>query len=230
MIRLFATDLPAPPAFERWVFEQPIPLAAACLAAGIGISIALSRRGETRRAILAGLLFATLSATVFLTGLFTTTTRERLTELTSEFIRRVIAADADWASEHIADSLIVVSAGEGYVGFGKPQLVDTIRGFDYFRTEEWHEKPRGAAIDAEGLARTQTTVRIKAGYLQSQMIPSTWEFTWNRTNEDRWLLTRLECLTMWGQPPKINWERDARSLGNFKPGRPSAGGLQPERN
>jgi hypothetical protein len=175
-------------------------------------------------------VFAGLSIAVFLSGLFVTTTREVVADLTSEFLRRVIASDAEWAEPRIADRLIVASAGEIYDGFGKTELVAAIRGFSAFGAQDWSEKRRGATVDAEGLARTQSTVHIRAAYIQSQMIPSTWEFTWSRAADGGWQLTRLECLTMWGQPPRIHWERDARNLGRFQPGRPSAGGLRPERH
>lgn len=208
-----AAELPPAPAVERWVLEQPWPLAVALGALGVGIFMAMNRRGETRRGLAFGGAFAALGVAAVMLGTLFETTREHVAQLTDRLIDSVFAQDAEWAGHHLADGLVVASAGEIYDGFGKPELLATIRGFAAFRTEQWSRKLRGAALDGEGVARTRATIKVKARFTGSIELPSTWEFTWRRTGDERWVLVRLECLSIWGQPPTYNWERDARSIG-----------------
>lgn len=222
---LLVADLPPSPAFDRWVLEQPIPLAAACIVAGVAVAIALHRRGELKRGLIGGSALLMFGAAVLTIGFIVETPRERLRNLTSEFVARVFAADGDWASAHLSDSLVVASAGEVYTSLGKEQLVASIRNFAMFHTTEWSEKSRGATIDGDGIGRTQSTLKVTAGYIGNQMLPSTWEFTWRRGPGDEWRISRLECVSMWGQPPRMNWERNARNIANLKPG---SGGLKPD--
>lgn len=223
---LLLSDLPPAPPFDRWVLEQPVPLAAACLIAAFAVMVILQRRGDTKRGLIGGGVLVLVGVAVLATGMLIQTPRERLTRLTSEFIRRVFAADAVWAEATLADALVIASGGQVYDTFGKEQLVATIHNFGAFDTREWAERPRGSAIDGEGLGRTHSTIRVSAAYMGNQTIPSTWEFTWRRPHpKDSWQVTRIECLTMFGRPPRYNWERDARMIANSKPG---AGGLKPD--
>lgn len=222
---LFLADLPPAPAFDRWVLEQPIPLAAVCFVMGVAAAIALHRRGELKRGLIGGASLALLGAAVLTAGFVVETPRERLRGLTSEFVRRVFAADGDWASAHLSDSLVVASAGDEYTSLGKEQLVASIRNFAMFGAREWSQKSRGSTIDGDGIGRTQTTLKVRAGYIGDQMLPSTWEFTWRRGPGDEWKVSRLECVTMWGQPPRFDWEQSARNIANLKSG---SGGLKPD--
>lgn len=216
-------DLPASPAFDRWVLEQPLPVAAVCGVLGIAVGLMLARRGEHRRGMVAGIVLVLAGAAVLAAGALVETTRERLSATTAELVRCAFAADAERAETLIADSLVVASAGDAFESLSKDDLVGAIRGFEAFGTEEWSHRPRGASIDGEGIGRTQSTIRVKAVYLGNQTMPSTWEFTWKRQPDGRWLLTRLECVSMWGQPPRIDWERDVRVLAGMKGRRPRTG-------
>ncbi|MBL8746831.1 MAG: hypothetical protein JNK58_10805 [Phycisphaerae bacterium] len=222
---LALSELPPSPPFDRWVLEQPLPLSAACVVAGIAVMVALHRRGEMKRGALVGSVLMLVGVGVLALGMLIETPRERLRALTSEFVRRVFLADGDWAAAHLSDSLVVASAGEAYRRLGKAELVASIRNFAMFRAKEWSERSRGSVLDGDGIGRTQSTVRVTAGYIGNQMIPSTWEFTWRRGAGDQWQITRLECLTMWGQPPRMDWESAAINIARLDSG---SGGLRPD--
>lgn len=220
-------ELPPPPAFDRWVLEQPLPLAAVCFFVAVAVVIALRRRGELKRGLIGGAILAFTGAGVLAAGMLVETPRERLSFLTAEFIRRVFAADAEWAEKTLSDPLMIASAGQVFDSMGKEQLLATIRNFEAFGTREWTQKSWGSAIDGEYSGRTQATIRVSARYLGNQTLPSTWEFTWRLGRDGEWVITRIECLTMFGQPPRMNWERDARNIANTKPG-DGKGGLRPD--
>lgn len=222
---MLATDLPTPPPFDRWVLEQPIPVAAICVLAGAAVFVALVRRGQTRRGLLGCTVLTIMGLGALAAGYLIETPRETLSRLTSRFVSSVFAADADWAGEHLADSLVVASAGTVYLSLGKKELVDSIRNFEMFRTREWSAKIRGASIDGESVGRTQSTIKVAAGFIGNLTLPSTWEFTWRRGPDGKWTISRLECISMWGQPPTMNWEREAIGIARLKPG---SGSLKPD--
>lgn len=222
---LLVSELPPPPPFDRWVLEQPLPLAVACIVAGLAVAWTLRDRGDVRRGVIGGSLLVLFGAGVLAAGFLIETPREHLQKLTSEFVKRVFAADGDWTGAHLSDSLVVASGGEEYRNLGKEQLVASIRNFAMFRTREWSEKSRGSAMDGTEIGRTESTLKVTAGYIGNQMLPSTWEFTWRRSPDDQWQISRLECISMWGSPPRMDWERAAINIAKMSPG---TGGLKPD--
>jgi len=218
---ILGADLPAPPAWERWILEQPIPAAVALTAVGVVLFFILGQRGQVRQGVMAAVGGVVLGLGVLAIGMFVTTTREHLRAQTEEWLTHVFAADAENAAPTLSEQLTAASAGRILEGFNKPMMVSIISGFDGFRVKEWDKKFRGAVIDGDGIGRTQVTLRVVGGFTNSGMMPSTWEFTWRRSGDGTWHITRLECLSLWGQTPPSNWHEQAR---RFTRQRGSSGG------
>lgn len=224
-----AADLAPAPAFDRWVLEQPWPAAVVLAVAGVIVCAALVRRGEMRRGVVGGAIFALLGCAVLLAGTLIDTRREQAARKTSEFIRAFEAADAPWAERHLSESVVVASGGEIYSTLGRAQLVAMFRNAGWFGIEGTSEKRRGAAVSGPGVVRTQSTVSVRSDRTGFGISYSTWEFTWRQRGAEGWSLVRLECLSMNGQPP-IEWEGIARGLGAVRDAEPSddEGGLRPD--
>lgn len=225
LVQPILADLP-PPFFERWVLEQPIPLAVVLAAAAAVVMAALVRRGRGRAGAVAAGVLLVLAGGVLLLGYVVRTPRERLADLTVEFVQRCFASDRAGVSERVDSGLIVASAGEAFTRFAKAELVALVGNFHALRVRDWRGRGMGAAMEAPDLGRTRFTLRVRTDFLGDQPMPSTWEFTWRRSGEGEWRLIRLECLTMWGRPPTRDWETDALRFARMRPG--ESGGLRPD--
>jgi len=221
---MLGADLPSPPAWERWILEQPIPAAVMLVVFGLILFFILAQRGQLRHGMIAGVSGIALGVVVLVIGYSVTTTREHLRSLTDEWLVDVFAADSAGAGALLSEQLTAASSGRILDGFSKPQMVAIINGFDGFRVREWDTKFRGAVIDGDGIGRTQVTLRVVGGFTQNAMMPSTWEFTWRRATDGSWRMTRLECLSLWGQQPPSNWHEEARRFTGRSGS--SGGGLQ----
>lgn len=223
-----SSELPAAPFFDRWVLEQPLPLAAAFLTASALVLFLQFRRGQAKAAAVPSGVLAALGVAVLLTGFLVTTSRELLTGRTTAWVQRVFAAQADEAQRDLSESLVIASGGVMFEGFGRDELTAIIAGFAGLEVTGWDQRPRGAVLDAPNLARVHLTIRARSTYFGDGQatLPSTWEFTWRRTGSqgvdqsgDQWQIVRLECLTMWGQPPRLSWREDATRLSRRLPGK-----------
>jgi hypothetical protein len=69
---------------------------------------------------------------------------------------------------------------------------------------------RGALVDdpSLGSARTRFTVRTDFGpgaIVANQTVYSSWELSFSRTPSGQWAITGLECLSVLGQRPDLQW-------------------------
>ncbi len=206
---IIASELPAPPALERWFLEQPLPAIIALILLGTVALFIHHQRAQTRRglAFFAGALAA--AAAVFTLATFITTRREEVSARTNAFLASIEAADAKAVREMLDDPLVIASAGEQVDEFTRDTLLAVVANFRAFRVQDMSFRPRGAAIEGPTVARTQTTIRA-AVMGDARPFYSTWEFTWRQAGDKAWKLTRLECLTMYGQTPNLSWARYAR--------------------
>ncbi len=225
---VLAAELPSSSGFQRWVLEQPEPLALALVAAGVAGFVALNRRSARGMGALLLGLGVTLAAGLWLVGFLIQTDRERLAEVTARLIRAVPASDAKGVDALLAPEVVVASSGQVVTRrFGRREILGAVAGFAWFKIDEWYQRPDGAALDGPNSARTRAVVRVRSSYYDSTLIPMTWEFTWRRvappTRDDAgWRLARMEMLTMWGREPTARWPdlalRAAGWAGSDRPG------------
>lgn len=210
---MLGADLPSPPALERWLFEQPIPVAAGFVVLGAAMLVAMQRRGRLHAGAVMAAACALLSAAVFIGAMLITTTREELTERTRRWVARAVAADADGAGADLDDHIVLASGGEVIKAATKDDLLDVVRGMHAMKLHEWSQRARGAEADGGGGGgRTQVTVKAVTEITGDAPWYSTWEFTWRRSGASDWRITRLECLTVYGRAPQMSWYDQARRL------------------
>lgn len=212
-VTLFAAaDLRDPPFIDRWVLEQPWAAAAVVFVAGSLLFWALQRRSQGR-AGLVGLLTAALAAAgILAAGLLIETDRELLARRTTELVAAVAAGDTVTADRLLSDGLVTLSAGDEISGFGKPEVMAVVRGFDGLGLTKWSQKPAGAGMDNRTVGRTRVTVKVEEAGGEKVFLPSTWEFAWVKHNDGSWKVSRVECLTMFGRPPSPSWAGEARRM------------------
>lgn len=215
-----ASEIPSPPALERWFLEQPLPAVIALVLLGAVALFVHHQRARTSR----GLLFLAVSiiaaAGVFTLATVVTTRREEVSARTTSLLSSIERADAKTVGEMLDDPLVIASAGAEIDGFNRDTFLAVVAGFKTFRVQEMSFRPRGAAIQGPTVARAQTTIRAAVAG-DAQPFYSTWEFTWRLSGEKVWKLTRLECLTIYGKPPSTSWASFARQAVSS----PSVGGV-----
>jgi len=209
---LAAADLRDPSFVDRWVLEQPWATASVLLVAGVLLFWALQQRAKAGRGLVALALGALLAAGVVIAGTLIETDRERLTRQTTELVSAVAASDTATADRLLSDGLITLSAGEEVSGFGKPEVMAVVRGFDGFGLTRWTQQYAGAGMDNRTVGRTRVTVKVEEAGGQKVFLPSTWEFAWVKHNDGTWKVSRIECLTMFGRPPSRSWVGEARQM------------------
>lgn len=226
-----ASDLPSPPAWERWILEEPLMAAGALLVCGLIGLVVMNQRGRLKAGL--GLLVGLAAAGGVVLGVGTAvqTDRETLEQVTERLILAVTNSDVATADELIHERLVIASAGTVVPGaFTKADALSAVKGYAWFRIDEWSQRPDGAVMDGPNVGRTRSVVRAKSSfYGDSTFIPTTWEFTWERGAGDRWRLTRVEMVSMWGQQPPQGWARMARAAAAAGPtnGAPSGSGPSP---
>lgn len=219
-----AADLPPAPAWERWVLEQPIPLAVAFVAVGVILMIVSMQRDQARRGVICFGVSLVAGAALLGVGAAVQTDREAMTRETWRLVHAVTRSDVSTVDQLLDDRLVIASAGSAIPGeIGKPQALDTVRGFEWFKIDEWSYRPNGAVLDGPNAGRTQAIIRVRSSTLETTLIPMTWEFTWARLPDDTWKVTRLEFLSIWGRKPPESWPRMAHAAAAWQSrGRPQS--------
>lgn len=212
-LALLAADLPAPPAWERWLLERPLAAAGVLVVCGVVGLIVMNQRGRLKAGF--GLLVGLCAAggVVWGIGAAVQTDREILEAATKRLILAVTNSDVPTADQMIHDRLVIAGAGTVIPGaFGKADALAAVKGYKWFRIDEWSERPDGAVLDGPNVGRTRSVVRAKSSfYGDSTFVPMTWEFTWGRGADGAWRVTRVELVSMWGQSPPEGWARNLRA-------------------
>lgn len=210
-VALLAADLPAPPAFEHWVLERPLPLALTVALVGVAAMVRLAQRGQIARGgVVLGVAVA-LGGALLVIGAAVRTDREAIQEATRTLIRAVAQSDVETVGAMLDDRLVVASAGAVVLDEdAKREALRAVAGFEWFEIDHWSQRPEGAVMDGADVGRTRAVVRASSSNFQTGTIPMTWEFTWGRAAGNEWRVTRIELLTTWGQPPHHNWIGFAR--------------------
>ena len=199
-------DLPSGPALDRWLFEAPLPTAVALAVAGVVAAVLLARQGKGRSAGIAAVAGFAVGGAVLLVGSAVETTRERVAAMTDDLVASVVDADVGAVRAATSDSLTLVSGG-ALLDLGADFLVGVTAGMDG-EIESYTSRRRGVELrgENEAVARVSLSTRHPArtgAYTGS--VGSSWDFTWRRGADDAWRLVRLECLSVFGQPPRREW-------------------------
>ncbi len=197
MFRVLAQVGLEPPAFdiidrapliERIFLEQPLPLAFGLGVLGLLLAAWYLRRAEPKRALF-GLIPIGMGVAVFLIGQFVTTDRQRVADLTRDFISSIAEPDATtirnalvegaelrahtqrWRKDDLVEFVRRAEAGGGAYDI-PPRVV----------IESYRIRQIRAALDSPTIARTQVNVTATAN---GRPQATWWELDFDRT-PDGW--------------------------------------------
>lgn len=179
------------PMLEKLVFEQPWLSMLALVAAGLIAMWALSRQNQGRRgqAILAACVV--LAGANYLVSVLVTTTRERISSLTREAIRHVIAGDAQSLDPLLRSDMVVHP-----FGITRDRVLQEVsvsmRGRYAVKSHSVLEMR--TTQDSETAVRSQFHLRATPSQqLYELPVGSWWVLTWQKDATGTWLISRIEC-------------------------------------
>jgi hypothetical protein len=179
-----APPLPSPPFLQHYLFEEPWPAAGLLLVAALGAAWWLRRQNQPRRAALAALTGAALTAVVLALGALVTTEREVLAARTRDAVEAAARVDEpalrDLAFESVTASVPGVS-----LPAGRDDLIATARRYltDHTPLKSHRVRAVSATLDGPNVARTQALVQIElaaGGKFIDGPIGTRWELRWRR--------------------------------------------------
>jgi len=193
-------DLPPAPLLERYVTDNPWPLAGALAALAIIAAIVFLRRGERRPALIALVAGVVLAGGVALASALVTTSRERVAGATRGLVAAVSRRDIPKVREILdPDARVYYFRARG--GAGLDHIEQQIR--TDFGSGVDVPSVRLAALQA--VTDTPTTARsqvhviadLRAGAefgLESRPVRSVWRIYWRKAPDGAWRAEELELL------------------------------------
>lgn len=195
--------LPDPPAFQRYVFEQPLLPAIAAVVIGVIVFVGLRNAGKGKAAlgVLAGLLLAGVG--LYTAGAVVQTDRERLLLAQDELIGAVADADLESLETLIAeDARLRAPRLRPLVdGLGKSGILTTVRTTTggAYPVRDYGIIERQGIIDGPNAARTQVYLRVESEAAGGTF---TWlRLAWRRDGSGAWRVIEIEPLFLSGVMP-----------------------------
>lgn len=194
------TAPPPPPEVQHWLLERPISMGAVLLIIAV-LTIVLGRaQGRPRAAFLVGTGIAGLAAAVVLASALITTDRERVRNLSREFVSAVGAGDAGVIAPLLGDRLLV-DFGGGSDEVDHETVVAGVRMFPgTVRFESWAVADRRATITGSGRGSAQVRCLLGGGEGGGSLV--WWEIHWAKGADEpasAWRVERLVLLTLNGR-------------------------------
>jgi len=211
-----ASGLPKPDALDRFLFEQPLPAAAAAFALGVFLLVGMNRRGRAGRGTAALAVCVAIGGGIWLAGALVTTEREMIQARTLRVVDATIDADGAAVRGLTASDLEFSTINSGAVTLDRELFLSAVASFDEMGISSHVRSIRGASVDGPHVGRVDCFVRVSGsgGLYGGGITPSVWRFHWRKTDAGQWLLYRLECLSMFGREPGRNTLDWARRLAN----------------
>ncbi len=186
--------LPSPPVFDRFVLENPWPLAVLLALGAVGAFITLRHRPPARRAFLisGGLLAA--GAGVVLAGALVETPRERLRSATLALVSAAARADAEGTGELLAPDAVLYPPGGGSA-LDRDRVMARVREDlgGRWRLREWAVLETQSAASGDS-GRTQVKVRVTPESVGFPNI-SWWRIGWRRDGAG-WRVISIEPVSV----------------------------------
>lgn len=192
-------QLPAPPEIQRWLFERPLTAGAVLLVFALVAMVGGRFQGRPRAGMLVGLGFLAAGALIAILSVAITTDRERILDRSRAVMDAIRAGDTAAAPAYFADTVTAVVAG-GSAGLDREWVTDVVALFpDQLVIESAKVQERRAAIDGDGLGRTQVFVR--GGPKGASANLTWWQFSWRRSPEGDWRIHSMDLLLLNGKAP-----------------------------
>ncbi len=190
------------PAWERWLYEQPIPTMIAIIAMGVLSAYMLRQKGLvkwTPAPMLAALVLATgvwSLASVVETG------RESMANGTRAFITAMLTGDRFEARSQLDRDVLLAAAGTEF-----SIDVDALAAISLEaskRVNSFNLRKVSSTQDGPNVGRTRFDVTLG---VDGAPMPMGWELGWQRRGGS-WAIVRAECLHIYNKPPQNmfrNW-------------------------
>lgn len=191
--------LPAAPAFERFLFEQPWPVSILLALLAILAWLAFRARGQRRRGSAVAAVLAALVLGVHALASSVTTDREAIVGRTVELIEATAAADVAALGGILASETTLRSEG------AIRRVLPTIRGTgeilgqverslgNQFRVTSVSMPDRQATLDGPNAGRSQVRVAVEAEAFSRTHV-SWWRLHWERGPDGAWRCFEIEPL------------------------------------
>ena len=191
-------ELPAPPIFERLLFENPWLLAVILGVVGIAAGFTLFRAGRTRAGGIAALAMLALAGLAAFVSNTVETAREQLSAQTRELVRAAAEGDVPAARSLLAENARITG------GFA---IIQSVSGRDRVLQLIERDLKRYAGVndhrvlevrahrDGPNLGRTHVRVRVEGnGYMNF----SWWRLDWRDPGDGTWRAINIEPLWIQG--------------------------------
>ncbi|MEM8758430.1 MAG: nuclear transport factor 2 family protein [Planctomycetota bacterium] len=155
--------LPPVPPVDRWVFEQPQPLAIAIAAVGLLVGIAMLRGGSRKAGSLALLVGLAAGAGVFLAGTLIETPRETISRLAATLATAAADGDRPAVAALLEPDARVAPGQSRLAGLfaleGRERIADEVTRLARFGLGRIQVLETRAALDGTRVGRCQIRVR-----------------------------------------------------------------------
>lgn len=189
--------LPSSKGYERWILENPLPLTALFVLAGLLMWFVMRGKGRAKEGAWIAAAFLVLGAIVMGTGMLVQTEREVLTARSHVLVDAVATVNVAKVSGMLAGDVVVAP-----FGFGKDMILRRLESDlgGMYAIKEHRVLEAVAAIDGPNSARTQVHVRATPDEgLYNAPVGSWWMLHWRKDGKTgEWMVTQLELQQMDG--------------------------------
>jgi hypothetical protein len=195
--------LPKPPAFERFVFEQPLLPAVALAVLGVVVLVALRNAGKGKAGlgVCAGLVVG--AAGLLAAGAMVETDRERLLAAQDAVVAAVADADTGALETLLADDVRLRAPRLRLIrsGLGKPGILTTVRTTTggAYPVRDFGIIERQGVLDGPNAARTQIHLRVESEAAGGTF--AWFRLAWRRDAGGAWRVLEIEPLFLSGVMP-----------------------------
>ncbi len=190
---------------DDYVFEHPLLGAMAVALVTLLTFEVLRRTGKLKWAWWALAAGTALAAAVIALGIAVETPRERLATAARALVEAVVNADTRTAETLLDDRVAFRTDMRLNARLDRDWLLGVVRGMPgVFKSHSL--EIREVVLDDPDLGRTRILSRAEFTNEPFGLTPSTWELRWRRKG-DRWVLTQVECQTIWGHDANDEWVR-----------------------
>jgi hypothetical protein len=189
--------LPSGPAWERLLFEAPLPLVILLIAAGVLTLFIMNRRGKVAIGLAAGAALLLAAAGLWALAAAITTDREEVKTAAADLVDAAAAADTARLDRLLDDTAMAYTI-ESPDGMGKPAILSTVRrrlGEEY-KVEEYRVQESQAVLDGPGVARAQLKVYVVEAQHKAS-ISMWWALDLRRDATGAWRTTAIRPLHPW---------------------------------
>lgn len=191
--------------WERWLLEQPWPVVGVLMLLAL-VLVATGQQRRDRRLLVLAAAAGLLAVGVYLLSVLVETATEIVIRQTRELVTATAPVDPQVLQRHLDPQVSLLGpVGDVWLESGTflPVLQRAARMYNIKSNT-----PAGIElmVNQQGIRVVQLRVRsvMEAGAL-AETVPTVWQLTWVRMNDDHWRVTSVQWLGLWNQAPNQNY-------------------------